>query len=90
VGLELYDRGRYGTALTALQNALSDGLSRRDQILAHKHLAFIHCISKREKLCRDEFQKALRLDPGFELDPAEAGHPMWGPAFRAVKAQQQQ
>jgi hypothetical protein len=22
----------------------------------------------------------------MDLDPAESGHPIWGPAFRAVKA----
>ena len=36
---------------------------------------------------RDQFQKALDADPKFELEPAEAGHPIWGPALRSVKAE---
>jgi hypothetical protein len=27
----------------------------------------------------------LELEPGFELSAVEAGHPMWGATFRAVK-----
>ena len=53
---------------------------------AHKHLAFIHCAANRQKLCRDEFRKALAADPTLELEPAEAGHPVWGPIFKSVKA----
>jgi len=26
------------------------------------------------------------VDPTMDLAPAEAGHPIWGPIFRAVKA----
>jgi hypothetical protein len=36
--------------------------------------------------CRDEFKKALEIDSSFELREDEAGHPIWGPAFRGVKA----
>jgi hypothetical protein len=25
------------------------------------------------------------LDPSFELEASEAGHPIWGPVFRNVK-----
>ena len=53
---------------------------------AHKYLAFIDCVSERIPACRDEFRKALRIDPGMELSTAEAGHPIWGPVFYAVKA----
>jgi hypothetical protein len=53
---------------------------------AHKHLAFIHCSWNQERECRDEFRKALAVDPTLELAPAEAGHPVWGPIFRSLKA----
>ena len=52
---------------------------------AHKYLAFIHCSSNRERQCRDEFRKALAVDPALELAPAERGHPVWGPIFRSLK-----
>lgn len=86
-GVKSYENGDYKTAMDELQKALELGLSNKgNQAQAHKHLAFIHCISAREKQCRDEFKKALEIDPAFSLEPAEAGHPVWGPAFRGVKA----
>lgn len=85
-GLRQYDEGKYSEAARTLQASLDEGLSSKDQVTAHKYLAFIHCISGRERQCREEFRKALKIDPEFELEPAEAGHPIWGPAFRSVKA----
>jgi hypothetical protein len=56
-----------------------------DKVAAHKYLAFIHCAQAREASCRNEFRKALALDPDLELTPAESGHPMWGPVFKSLK-----
>jgi len=71
-----------------LQNALDLGLeAKRDQASAHKHLAFINCVTGREKKCRSEFNKALDADPKFDLEPAEAGHPVWGQVLRSIKAE---
>jgi Tfp pilus assembly protein PilF len=86
VGLKQYEDGRYAESLKNLQTAIGQGLSGGDRVNAHKHVAFIHCASNRERACRDEFRRALRVDPAMELAPAEAGHPIWGPIFRAVKA----
>jgi len=86
VGLRQYEDGDYAESAKNLQNALNAGLSGKDGARAHKHLAFIHCVSNRERQCREEFRRALAEDPGLELAPAEAGHPVWGPVFRAVKA----
>jgi len=85
-GISNYENGRYGEAAKALQGALDAGLGSSDQVSAHKYLAFIHCASGREKQCRDEFRKVLDINPALELEPAEAGHPMWGPVFRSLKA----
>ena len=84
-GIQNYDNGKYDDAAKALQSALDLGLDKGEQVKAHKYLAFIHCASGREKQCRDEFRKALDIDPSLELKPAEAGHPIWGPVFRSVK-----
>lgn len=86
-GVKSYEDGDYKFSMEELQKALEMGLSNKNsQMKAHKYLAFIHCISAREKQCRDEFKKALEIDPAFNLEPAEAGHPIWGPVFRGVKA----
>jgi Tfp pilus assembly protein PilF len=85
-GLKQYDDGDYLPAAKSLQTALDQGLTSRDQVTAHKYLAFIHCSENRTARCRDEFHKALALDPSMDLSPAEAGHPIWGPIFQNVKA----
>lgn len=84
-GLSLYSDGKFDAAAKELQNALDLGLSDSDQIKAHKNLAFIHCVSGRKPACRAEFLKALDIDPNLELEPAEAGHPIWGPVFKSAK-----
>jgi len=85
-GIGQYESGRYDESARSLRIALKRGLAKRDQVTAHKYLAFIQCATGREAQCRDEFRRALRIDPGMELDAAEAGHPIWGPVFRSVKA----
>ena len=88
-GIKNYEDGKYAPATTHFQNALNAGLSDEDQVTANKYLAFISCISGRERQCRAYFARALELNPGFELEASEAGHPTWGPVFRSVKASTQ-
>jgi len=85
-GLKQYDDGDLQQSQKSLQAGLDQGLGKGDQVTAHKYLAFIHCSLGRNGACRDEFRKAVALDPSMELAPAEAGHPVWGPIFRSVKA----
>jgi len=85
-GIRDYENGRYDDSARNLRIALKRGLAKPDQVTAHKYLAFIQCAAGREAQCRDEFRRALRIDPGMELDAAEAGHPVWGPVFKSVKA----
>ena len=87
-GVRNYEEGNYRVARRRLQFALEEGLSRPDRVKAHKYLAFIACASSQQLTCREEFTIALELDPKFELAPAEAGHPIWGPMFKSVKAKQ--
>lgn len=82
--LKQYEDGDYAGAEKSLHKALAQGLPRVEQISAHKHLAFIYCAAKRTEACRGEFQLALQVDPRADLEPAEAGHPAWGPIFRSV------
>jgi Tfp pilus assembly protein PilF len=85
-GLKQYDEGEYQPAAKSLQSALDQGLADKDKVDAHKHLAFINCSQGRNGTCREEFRKALAINPSLELTPAEAGHPTWGPIFRSLKA----
>ncbi len=88
-GIKSYEDGTYPIAARQLQTALNFGLAvPAEQAQAHKYLAFIQCVSNRLQACRDEFRKAIAADPSFDLAPAEAGHPTWGPVFRAAKAEQ--
>ena len=85
-GIKLYEEGDYSDSMAMLQHALLDGLgSKSSQSSAYKYLAFIHCVSGREKQCHDAFKKAIEVDPDFKLQTAEAGHPVWGPVFRSAK-----
>ena len=86
-GIRAYENGKYNEAMKALEASLKRGLGDRDQVQAHKYLAFIDCISNEDAKCRSQFRMALTIDPAFELAPAEAGHPIWGPVFRSVKDQ---
>lgn len=85
-GLRQYDDGAYADSAKSLNGAIEQGLNDPERANAHKHLAFIHCASNRERSCREEFRKALAADPALELTPAEVGHPVWGPVFKSVKA----
>jgi len=85
-GLKQYDEGAYAASAKSLSGAIEQGLNDPERADAHKHLAFIHCASNRERPCREEFRKALAADPDMQLAPAEVGHPIWGPVFKSVKA----
>ena len=86
-GLKSYENGNYKVARKLLQSALEAGLNSTDQVLAYKHLAFVTCAAGQKELCKGHCRKVLAIDPGFELDRKEAGHPTWGKIFRAVKAE---
>ena len=86
-GVESYEDGNYIASVEALNTVLQTKLADRDdKVSAYKYIAFIDCVSGREKMCYEAFHKALLLNPNFELTPAEAGHPVWGPVFRSAKA----
>ncbi|MEQ1813126.1 MAG: TssQ family T6SS-associated lipoprotein [Candidatus Nitrotoga sp.] len=86
-GIASYNNGDYQAAVVLLRHALEDvTLSKSNKISAHKYLAFTHCISVREKKCRESFERIFAINPDFNLTPAEAGHPVWGAVFREVRA----
>jgi tetratricopeptide (TPR) repeat protein len=87
-GVKQYDAGDYDNAVKNLSASLEHGLlSKPEQARARKLIAFSHCVSGRELLCRDEFRRAFEIYPDFALTPAEDGHPIWGPVYRNVRTQ---
>jgi tetratricopeptide (TPR) repeat protein len=50
-----------------------------------KFTAFSYCLQGRQVQCRQEFEKAIKIDPSFDLKEGEKGHPLWGPVFKRVK-----
>lgn len=82
-GMRAYDDGQYVNAESALRRALQLGLrAARDQATAYKLIAFVTCTSNRLPQCEAAFRAAREADPAFALTRSEAGHPLWGPAYR--------
>ena len=87
-GIRQYEDGEINAAQKSLQDALTFGLAfDSEKVTAYKYLAFIHCASNQEKLCRDDFRRAFEVDPAFKLDRTEIGHPLWGPVYNSVRAE---
>jgi Tfp pilus assembly protein PilF len=82
-GVALYNDGNFAAAIRRL-TAISDA-DKPTQLQAYKYAAFSYCVSGKKTLCRQQFEKALKLDPGFDLEPGEKGHPMWGSVFGQAK-----
>src|ERR1017187_4392123 len=86
-GIRSFEDGNYSEAMKILQDIVDNqDTSKEIKVESYKYLAFIHCISDREKMCRESFKKALDLNPDFSLTPAEAGHPVWGSVFNTMKS----
>jgi hypothetical protein len=84
-GIALYNKGLYNDAIKRLGMADVTGGPKATQVEALKYTAFSYCVTSRPTLCRQQFEKALKLDPSFDLEPGEHGHPQWGPVFLKVK-----
>ena len=81
----MYNNGDYNGAIKRLGQADVAGGARATQLEALKYTAFSYCLTSRTTLCRQQFDKAFKLDPSFDLEPGEHGHPLWGPSFSKAK-----
>lgn len=84
-GIALYDKGDYDGAIRRLNGSDMNGASQRERLAALKYTAFSYCVTGRQALCRQTFDRAFKLDASFDLGPGEHGHPQWGPAFAQAK-----
>jgi hypothetical protein len=90
-GIGLYNNGDYANAVTRLNSAPEIWVngSQASQLEALKYIAFSHCVSSHKTACRKDFERALKLNPDFDLTPGEKGHPIWGPIFTKVQKRAQ-
>ena len=84
-GIDLYNKGDFNGAIKRLGAAEITAGSKARQLEALKYQAFSYCVTSRKTLCGKQFEKALKLDPAFDLAPGEHGHPLWGPVFTRLK-----
>jgi len=85
-GIALFNDGDYNGAIRRLSSGDMNGAAPRERLSAYKYIAFSYCVTGRQALCRQHFDRALKLDPNFDLGPGEHGHPQWGPVFAQAKA----
>ncbi len=84
-GIELYNKGAYSEAIKRLASPDIANGPKADKVQAHKYSAFSYCLTSRQTLCRQQFEKAFKLDPSFDLQTGEHGHPLWTPQFEKAK-----
>jgi hypothetical protein len=84
-GIRLYNDGDYNGAIRRLSARDLNNGPLATRLTALKYTAFSYCLTSRPAQCRQSFDKALRLDPNFDLAPGEHGHPLWGPVFTKAK-----
>jgi hypothetical protein len=84
-GIRLYNDGDFNGAIRRLSARDVNNGPLATRLTALKYLAFSYCVTSRPGPCRQAFDRALRLDPSFDLAPGEHGHPLWGPVFTKAK-----
>jgi hypothetical protein len=84
-GIELYNKGAYNEAIKRLTVPDMANGSKAERVQALKYTAFSYCVTSRQTLCRQQFEKAFKIDPSFDLQPGEHGHPLWTPMFEKAK-----
>jgi hypothetical protein len=86
--IDAYNAGDFNGSLKTILDSKTIWITDNDvQLEALRYSAFDYCLTNRASLCKLQFEKALRLDPNFDLRLGEKGHPLWEPAFdKARKA----
>lgn len=84
-GIALYDKGDYNGAIRRLTGSDMNGAGQRERLTAMKYTAFSYCLTGRQALCRQTFDRAFKLDASFDLGQGEHGHPQWGPVFAQAR-----
>jgi hypothetical protein len=82
----LYNNGDFQTEIKRFNSNIEVLKPFKDlELLGLKYTAFSYCLIGRKALCKQQFEKAFKLDPTFDLKDGEKGHPIWGKVFDRVK-----
>lgn len=85
-GKQFYTDRNYAESIKYLEMALSrKDLSKDNQIMTHKFMAFIYAIQKHPDKAKKSFRKAFEINKQFELDKSEYGNPAWTPLYDEIK-----
>jgi hypothetical protein len=85
-GSDLYDKGEFSAAIKKLSGSNEIwSADKAIQLKALKLMAFSYCVTGRSTLGRQQFERALRMDENFNLEPGERNHPLWGPVFEQAR-----
>jgi hypothetical protein len=84
-GIRLYNNGDFTNAIAKFNAPEIQSANIATRTSALKYTAFSYCVTQRAALCRQAFDRALRIDADFDLAPGEEGHPMWGPVFEKAR-----
>jgi Tfp pilus assembly protein PilF len=88
-GISQFEAGAYVDAEAILLSSAVWDANDITKVKALKYLAFTYCVTERPMSCKQAFERALQLDPSFDLATAESSHPLWGPQFKIVKTTDQ-
>jgi hypothetical protein len=67
-GVAAYDDLEYAKAISLLQKALEESLTREEKIVTYRTLAFSHAALEQSDAAKRDFVNLLHADPTFELD----------------------
>jgi hypothetical protein len=83
--LGLYENGKYAAAIKKFRSPALAKTWPELRVRTLKYLAFSYCVSNKLQACQQAFYDAMQIDPKFELQPSEEGHPIWGPIYQKAK-----
>lgn len=85
-GIDAYNAGDFNGSLKKLLDSKNIWVTDEDiQLDALKYSAFDYCVTNRANLCKQQFERALKINPDFDLLLGEKDHPLWGPVFKKAK-----
>jgi len=86
-GLSKYNDGQYSESIRIFRESIFKRAWPELQVRSLKYLAFSYCVNNNANQCKRTFAELIKIEPNFDLNDAERGHPLWGPVFQQAKAE---